>query len=234
MNANIFAKANQILKNSTDAYFGVTDESGYPSVSTVSVINPENIFELYFSTGLQSNKVKRLQSDKRASICFHIGNDNVTLVGEAEILTDQETKSRYWMGWLDHFPGGETDPAYCIIKFTAKRVSLWIDNEDSAFTIYELLTVQSRCGLLCHGCNSFLNSSCKGCIALNGKASWRDHGYCNESKCCIDKGFNHCGECPDFPCEGLRGMSCGDDDECDKPKGARIAVCKAWAERNRR
>ena len=57
MNANIFAKSNQIIKNSTDAYFGVIDENGYPSVSTVSVIKPGGIFELCFSTGLCSNKV---------------------------------------------------------------------------------------------------------------------------------------------------------------------------------
>jgi general stress protein 26 len=51
-------------------------------------------------------------------------------VGEAEILTDQETKSRFWQDWfITHFPGGETDPNYCIIKITTKRVSLWVDNE---------------------------------------------------------------------------------------------------------
>ena len=115
--------------------FGVIDENGCPSVSTVTVIKPESIMEVYFSTGLQSNKVKRLRSNSLASICFHTGGDNITLVGEAEILTDQETKNKYWMGWLDHFPGGETDPNYCIIKLTVKRASLWIDNEDAAFTV---------------------------------------------------------------------------------------------------
>jgi general stress protein 26 len=228
MNANIFAKANQIIKNSTDAYFGVIDESGYPSVSTVSVIKPEGIFELCFSTGLCSNKVKRLRSNNRASICIHSSGDNITLVGEAEILTGQETKSKYWMGWLDHFPKGETDPNYCIIKFTTTRVSLWIDNEDAAFTIDDLLTVQSRCGLLCKWCKYKEPMNCPGCIALNGKASWSDEA-CDVSKCCIDKGYAHCGECPDVPCEKLRSLSYGDDEHNDKPEGARIEVCKAWA-----
>ena len=49
MNPNIFAKANQIIKNCEAVYLGVIDEDGFPSVSTVSVIKPENIFEAYFS-----------------------------------------------------------------------------------------------------------------------------------------------------------------------------------------
>jgi hypothetical protein len=40
MDSNIFAKANQIIKNCDAAYLGVIDENGFPSVSTVSVIKP--------------------------------------------------------------------------------------------------------------------------------------------------------------------------------------------------
>ena len=75
MDANIFAKANQIIKKCDAAYFGVIDEDGFPSVSTVSVIKPENIFEAYFSTGLCSNKVKRIRKNKKVSLCCHAGGD---------------------------------------------------------------------------------------------------------------------------------------------------------------
>ena len=137
MNANLFAKANRIVQSCDAVYLGILDESGSPNVSTVSPIKPENIFEAYFATGMNENKARRIRADKRASVCYRAGDDNVTLVGEAEILTYQETKSRLWLDWfIDHIPGGETDPNYCIIKFTAKRASLWIDNEVAAFTIF--------------------------------------------------------------------------------------------------
>jgi len=130
MNANILEKANQIVKTSSKAQIGVIDENGFPSVSTVSVINPESIYETYLSTGLGSNKVRRLSKDNRASICYCVGGDNITLVGEAEILTDQPTKDRLWQDWfINHFPGGKTDPNYCIIKIKTKRVSLWVAQE---------------------------------------------------------------------------------------------------------
>ena len=226
MNANIFEKANQIVRNSSAAYLGVIDENGSPHVSTVSPIKPEGIFEIYFSTNMGSNNEKRLSKDNRASLCFRMEYSNVTLVGETEIVTDQETKSCYWLDWFkDHYES-ETDPNYIIVRFTTKRLSLWIDNESTEFTINELLSVQSRCGLLCDGCTYKSSHGCKGCITQNGKPFW---GECDVAKCCISKGYSHCGECPDMPCDDLRNMSCGGDDECDKPKGARIAVCKAWA-----
>ena len=227
MNANLFEKANQIIKTCDAAYLGVIDENGCPSVSTVSPIKPENLFEIYFSTNIGSNKEKRLRLNNRASICFRAGNNNITLVGEAEILTDQPTKSKFWLDWFkDHYSGGETDPTYCIIKFTAKRASLWIDNEGAEFTIDELMTVQSRCGLLCKQCTYKASHGCKGCIETNGNPF---HGECPVAKCCQDKGYTHCGECDVMPCEQLREYSCGDDEECDHPAGARISVCKAWA-----
>ena len=109
MNANIFAKANQIIQTCDAAYLGVIDEDGSPSVSTASPIKAESIFEAYFATGLDANKTKRLLRDKRASVCCHADGNNITLVGEAEILTDQPTKTRLWLDWfIHHFPLGET------------------------------------------------------------------------------------------------------------------------------
>ncbi|MCL2164157.1 MAG: pyridoxamine 5'-phosphate oxidase family protein [Oscillospiraceae bacterium] len=143
MNANIIEKANQIIKGCEAAYFGVIDKDGFPSVSTVSPVDPENILEIYFTTNADGNKAKRLQKSNKASICFNAGGNNITLVGEAEIRTDQETKSRCWADWfINHYPGGETDPNYIVIKVTTKRVSLWIDNEGAEFTSDELLTMQ--------------------------------------------------------------------------------------------
>lgn len=226
MNPNIFAKANQIIKTCGIAAIAVIDEEGFPSASMVTAIKQENIFEAYFATGINANKTKRLLRDKRASVCYHSSGTNITLVGEAEIVTDQETKSHCWIdGFIEHFPLGETDPNYCIIKFTTKRVSLWIDNESAEFTIDELITVQSRCGLLCKWCTYKKSHGCRGCIALQGKPFW---GECPVAACCQDKGYTNCGECNDIPCDILNDFSCGEGEDCDKPKGARITVCKMW------
>ena len=136
MNTKMLEKANQMIKTCEDAGFGVIDENGYPSVSAISLCNPENISEVYFTTNIGSNKEKRLRKNNKASVCCYSETNNLTLVGETEIFTDQETKSKYWQDWFVHvYSGGETDPTYCVIKFTTKRVSMWIDEEGAEFMI---------------------------------------------------------------------------------------------------
>ena len=138
MNTKLFERANQLIKAYCCASFGVIDESGNPSVSSISLVKPENISELYFTTTLDSNKAKRLSQNNKASICCRDdkGAVNITLVGQAEILTDQESKSKYWLNWFaEIYPGGETDPNYCVVKFTTKRVSLWLDDETAEFSL---------------------------------------------------------------------------------------------------
>lgn len=136
MNAKVLEKANQFIQNRTEASFSVIDENGYPSASAVWLINQEDVSEVYFSTIIGSNKYKRLQKNSRASICCYAEFDNLTLVGDAKVLTDQESKSMHWQEPFIHiYPAGETDPTYCIIKFTTRRISLHIENEGCEFTI---------------------------------------------------------------------------------------------------
>ena len=139
MNTNLFEKANELIRTFAYASFGVIDENGSPSVSAISLQNPEHISELYFTTTMDSNKAKRLQKNNKASINCYTSMNNITLVGEAELFADQETKSKYWPDWVargsDVYPGGVSDPNYCLGRFTTKRVSLWIDDEGAEFPL---------------------------------------------------------------------------------------------------
>ncbi|MCL2520872.1 MAG: pyridoxamine 5'-phosphate oxidase family protein [Spirochaetaceae bacterium] len=135
MNEKILEKANNVIKNCTTASVGVIDENGFPSVSTVSLVRPDNVTELYFTTNIGANKEKRLQKNNKASICCYTKSDNITLVGEAEVLTDQASKDKYWLDWFKDIYGDKTAPDYCVIKFTTKRVSLWVDNEIAEFSL---------------------------------------------------------------------------------------------------
>lgn len=136
MNTKLYEKANEIIKALAHASFGVIDENSYPSVSAVALINPESISELYFTTTLDSNKANRLQKNNKASVNCCTSTSNITLVGEAKIFSDEQAKRKHWQGWIDAgadvYPGGVTDPNYCFIKFTTKRVSLWIAEEGEA------------------------------------------------------------------------------------------------------
>lgn len=230
MNSNIIEKANRLVVSSDTAYIAVIDENNYPSVSTITPIKADGFFELYFSTGINVNKTRRILKNNRVSICYNTKNDNVSLVGRAEILTDKATKHELWQDWfINHFSLGKDDPEYCIIKFTSERVSLWIDRESSEFFINDLMRIQSSCGLLCDGCDFKETHGCGGCIETKGHPFY---GECHIASCCQEKGYNHCGECSEMPCKELHDYSCGDFEHCDNPKGARINILKCWEKRS--
>lgn len=89
--------------------------------------------------------------------------------------------------------------------------------------------VDSRCGLHCTGCTYKTTCGCGGCIETNGNPF---HGECPVAKFCQNKGFTHCGECPDIPCNLLNQYSC-DPEQGDTPQGARIEQCRRWGRMTR-
>ena len=136
MDAKILEKANKFIQAQEDASFSVLDENGYPSASAIWLVGQGNIAEVYFSTPVGSNKYKRLQKSNKACINCYEGFNNLTLVGEAEILTSQEAKSKHWQEQFIYvYPGGEADPTYAVVKFTTRRVSLHMDHEPAEFTL---------------------------------------------------------------------------------------------------
>lgn len=83
--------------------------------------------------------------------------------------------------------------------------------------------VESRCGLLCSGCEYRESMGCMGCVAIE-KPFW---GECPVKGCCEGRGLPHCGMCGDFPCEQLKGFAY---DPQQGDGGARIVQCGKWRE----
>ncbi|MCL1800573.1 MAG: pyridoxamine 5'-phosphate oxidase family protein [Promicromonosporaceae bacterium] len=137
MATELLDRANELIQKFQYASIGVIDENGYPSVSAISLLRPRAIAELFFTTTLDSNKARRLLANNKASInCFDDDN-NITLVGEVEIVSDTKRKQECWQSWVENgsdiYPDGISDPNYCFVKFNTKRASLWIDNQKSEF-----------------------------------------------------------------------------------------------------
>lgn len=82
---------------------------------------------------------------------------------------------------------------------------------------------QSRCGLLCDECENREKCDCPGCLELE-EGNWA--GDCDIKKCCEEKQLDHCGLCPDFPCDLLRNTAF-DPDEGDD--GERLITLRRWA-----
>ena len=89
------------------------------------------------------------------------------------------------------------------------------------------ISLAAPCGLYCGDCD-YLESQCQGCSQVQGKPFWTaqlEGNICPFYKCCINqKQLEHCGLCPEFPCEpftSLRDPS-QSDEEAEKSLRQRL------------
>lgn len=130
MDNKLVTRAESIMKEAEYAIISPVDAEGFPRTSAISSLKTEGIRHAWFATGLKSGKVRCIQKNNKVGLCYCDGENNVTLMGTVEILTEPEIKKAMWLEWfIDHFPGGTEDPNYCILKFTTEKMVFWIDSE---------------------------------------------------------------------------------------------------------
>ena len=81
--------------------------------------------------------------------------------------------------------------------------------------------IESRCGILCGGCEFRESMGCKGCVNIREPF----HGKCAVKSCCEEKDRAHCGQCPEFPCQLLNQYAY---DPQHGDGGLRIEQCRKW------
>ena len=82
--------------------------------------------------------------------------------------------------------------------------------------------IESRCGLLCSECKYREQMGCKGCVNID-KPFWGD--ACPLKSCCEGRKQEHCGSCPEFPCEVLNQFAYAEE---EGDNGKRIEQCRQW------
>ena len=116
-----------------------TDNDGFPV--TRAMLKPRErhgLCEFYFTTNTSSAKVRALRNDPRVSIYFVDRRffRGLSLAGTAEILEDAASKERIWReGDEQYYPGGVTDPNYCVLKFTATDGRFYSDFYPRSFVL---------------------------------------------------------------------------------------------------
>lgn len=86
---------------------------------------------LWIATGPDTPKAREIRENSAVDIQFQVAPDDfvhLMVRGQCQVLTDQATKDRVWdvMDYdLSQFwPGGPTDPGYCLLKVEPSRVEL--------------------------------------------------------------------------------------------------------------
>jgi general stress protein 26 len=121
------------------AYISSVDQDGFPW--TKAMLKPrkrEGIKTFYFTTNTFSIRVAQYKANPKASIyfCDAKGFKGMMLRGTMEVLTDAASKEMIWHnGDTEYYPGGVTDPNYCVLKFTAIDGRFYSDFYPRSFVI---------------------------------------------------------------------------------------------------
>ena len=144
MNTNpALAGVKELIAQMTDkqpiAYISSVDQEGFPW--TKAMLKPrkrEGIKTFYFTTNTFSIRVAHYKANPKASIyfCDAKGFKGMMLRGTMEVLTDAASKEMIWHdGDEQYYPGGVTDPNYCVLKFTATDGRFYSDFYPRSFVI---------------------------------------------------------------------------------------------------
>ena len=144
MNANpALAGVKELIGQMADklpiAYISSVDQEGFPW--TKAMLKPrkrEGIKTFYFTTNTFSIRVAQYKANPKASIYFCDAKSfkGMMLRGTMEVLTDAASKEMIWRdGDTEYYPGGVTDPNYCVLKFTATDGRFYSDFYPRTFVI---------------------------------------------------------------------------------------------------
>ena len=83
-------------------------------------------------------RVSQYRKDPKACIyfCDRRFFRGVMLTGTMEVLEDAEYKEMIWQeGDTMYYPGGVTDPDYCVLRFTAKEGRYYSNFKSESFEV---------------------------------------------------------------------------------------------------
>ncbi|MDR2567457.1 MAG: pyridoxamine 5'-phosphate oxidase family protein [Bifidobacteriaceae bacterium] len=105
------------------AFIASVGPDGYPNMK--AMLPPrrrEGIKTFWFTTNTSSMRVAQYRENPKASVYFYDKRffRGVMLKGAMEVLTDAATKELIWQeGDTMYYPGGVSEPDYCVLRFTA-------------------------------------------------------------------------------------------------------------------
>lgn len=121
------------------AFLGSMDAEGFPNAK--AMLPPrerEGISVFFLTTNTSSLRVAQFRENSKACLyfCDRRFFRGVMLRGTVEVLEDDETKRRIWReGDSKYYPGGVTDPDYCVLRFMARDGRFYSSFHSEDFTV---------------------------------------------------------------------------------------------------
>lgn len=126
-------KANELLKRCKVASLTSINENGYPRTCVLNIAKANGFSDIYFVTSKRSHingKATHFELNNKASVCYYLGGDSVTLIGNVEFINDRNIQEEIWNETdRKFFKKGILDPKFKLIKFHAIEATFWIEGK---------------------------------------------------------------------------------------------------------
>ncbi|QQO08815.1 pyridoxamine 5'-phosphate oxidase family protein [Breznakiella homolactica] len=129
----------ELFEGQNLSFIGSVDGDGFPQIR--AMLRPrkrEGVKIIYFSTNTPTNKIRHFRENPKACVyfCDPRGFRGALLTGTMEVLETPEFKELLWHeGDELYYPGGITDPNYCVLRFTAQKGRIYGNLQSEDFTV---------------------------------------------------------------------------------------------------
>lgn len=141
MEKELITEINILVENEKFAYVSSVDDNDYPNTKAMFALQHKGLSIHYFSTNLSSRRSQQFLRNPKA--CVYFCNEEqfrgLMLIGDMEVLTDNEHKVMLWRdGFEIYYPDGTHTEDYCILKFTAEKGNYYHGLENNDFVLEDL------------------------------------------------------------------------------------------------
>jgi general stress protein 26 len=103
-----------------------TENGGLRSRPLSMVHNADDPQQLYFSTAIDSPKVREIEADPRVNVCMQKKRQFVSVTGIARLVNNRALIDKLWSeAWKIWFPKGKDDPSLCIVILDPSEAAYW-------------------------------------------------------------------------------------------------------------
>lgn len=118
-------KAAALIKRSRYSKLITFGADGAPRGRIMTNLPMGSDMVIWFATGLSTSKIRDIRKNPNVSVFVDDPDDmtNASIIGTAEIVTEKKLLKKFWQEPFGFFfPGGPSDPDYCLLKITPRKV----------------------------------------------------------------------------------------------------------------
>jgi len=122
---DVLKTIDSVIKSAYYTTLITLDKDNQPKARIVEPFLPKENYVIWIGTNPKSRKVNQLKNNSKTTLHYFDKNKlaYVSLMGNAFLVNDDETKQKIWKtGWERFYPNRKTD--YLLIKFIPKTIEL--------------------------------------------------------------------------------------------------------------